>query len=557
MNLIKKPSFHFGYYRPWNKGENYFESWLNYNRDNQRSEYVANMIVGGVREVNKENISCLKEINSTLSDGFSNIQNGLSDINFSLDVINDTLLSGFDDLKENQIKQIQISLITNLKLDDLKILSSFSDSAKERFQLIKEGLKFMSNVGINEEYYDDAYRCFSKVVDIKGTDYFSLFFLGYISTFSKEHLNPINAIDFYKKSLKYALIDDNNDSEIKILNDFYTKVDKKLSGKDLIDSLYLLLSQCYYLIDDSENALKNSLQISEKSFYTNFSFQLKYASRTNNNEKIEDIIKKIFNKYIENYEDVFGDFDVLKNLFALNTIKNIKNNIENSYALLVKNYQNSDEDYEIIQKLKIAFSKDNNIIEKKKIIDYYTEVLIEDEISKQIEFEKMMSVEINEIITIYNQYIELKENYNSSKSELSNRVVQLKKNSDLGENIMFNYLKYYIILSILIVAYVFYKYNIATAIGYNIVIIICEVIVFFVGLFLSSIIGSVSDNVIDNKIKQTEKSSKNLSKSNEEIFNKFEKEIKEKKNNLQYYLDKHMTYKYSKNYQQRLNNFKL
>ena len=257
MNLIKKPSFHFGYYRPWNKGENYYESWLNYNRDNQRSEYIANMIVGGVREVNKENISCLKDINTTLGDGFSNIQNGLSDINFSLDVMNDTLESGFDDLKENQIKQIQISLITNLKLDDLKILSSFSDSAKERFQLIKEGLKFMSNVGINEEYYDDAYRCFSKVVDIKGTDYFSLFFLGYISTFSKEHLNPNNAIDFYKKSLKYALIDDNNDSEIKILNDFYTKVDEKLSGKDLIDSLYLLLSQCYYLIDDSENALKN------------------------------------------------------------------------------------------------------------------------------------------------------------------------------------------------------------------------------------------------------------------------------------------------------------
>jgi hypothetical protein len=145
----------------------------------------------------------------------------------------------------------------------------------------------------------------------------------------------------------------------------------------------------------------------------------------------------------------------------------------------------------------------------------------------------------------------------ASKSELSNRVVQLKKNSNLGENIMFNYLKYYIILSILIVVYVFYKYNIGTAIGYNIVIIICEVIVFFVGLFLSSIIGSVSENVIDNKIKKTERSSKNLSKSNEEILNKFEKEINDKKKNLQYFIDKHISYKYSKSYQQKLKDLKL
>ncbi len=555
MNLVKKPSFHFGYYRPWNKGADYYESWLDYNRDNQRSQYVASMIVGGVKEVNKENISCLKEINSTLGNGFNAIQSGLSEIDGTLQIINDTLETGFYDLKENQIKQIQLSIATNILLEDIKTLISFSDSEKERFQFVREGLKFISNVNKDEDYYDDAFRCFSKAVELKVTDYFSLFYLGYISTFSKQHFNPNNAIEFFKKSLKYALIDDDN--EIKLLNDFYTKVDGKVSGINLIDSLYLLLSQCYYLIDDDENALKNSLLISKKSFINNFSYQLKYASRIDNKVNVENIVKKIFDNYIENYEDVFGEFDIINNLFTLNTIKNNVNGIENAYSLLVNKYQNSEEDYEIIKNLKSVLLKENNIIEKKKIIDYYNDNFIEDEISKQIEFEKMINIEINQIEIVYTEYIGLKESYNSQKSELINKVEKLNKTYDLGDDIFENYLKYYILLSILIVIYVFYEYDIATAIGYNIVIIICEIILFFIGLFLTKIISGSIETIAYSKIKTTEKKSNNLSKNNEEMLNKLQKEIKDKKDNSQYYIDKHKSYKYSKNYQHRLSNFKL
>jgi hypothetical protein len=555
MDIVKKPSFHFGYYRPWNKDANYFESWLDYNRDNQRSEYVASMIVGGVREINKENINCLREINSTLSDGFIEIQSGLNEIDGTLQIINDTLESGFYELKKNQIKQIQLSVATNILLEDIKTLISFSDSEKERYQFVREGLKFISNVNKDEDYYDDAYRCFSKAVELKSTDYFSLFFLGYISTFNEKHFNPSNAIEFFKKSLKYALIDD--DIEIKLLNDFYAKVDGKFSGINLIDSLYLLLSQCYYLIDDSENALKYSLQISEKSFVANFSYQLKYASRINNSEKIEHIVDNIFSKHIENYEDVFGEFDVINNLFTLNTIKNTINNIENAYSILIYKYKNSKEEYEIIQNLKSVLLKDNNVIEKKKIVNYFNDNLIKDEISKQIDFEKMMNSEIDEIEVIYTKYLGIKENYNSAKSELTNKVLKLRKNSDLIENILFNYIKYFIILSVLIVSYVFYKYDIGTAIGYNIVIIICEVILFFIGLFISSIIGRISESVIDGNIKDTEKKSTNLTKSNEAALNNYQKDIKNKKENLQYYIDKHISYNYSKIYQQRVSKIKI
>jgi hypothetical protein len=557
MGDIKKPQFNLYYYKKYNKGDDYYQSWIDYNKDNQRSEYVANMIVNGVKEVNKENISCLKEINSTLSDGFSNIQNELNDINLNLELVNDTLESGFYNLKVNQIKQIQISLTTNLKLDDLKILTSFSDSAKERFQLIKEGLKFMSNVGINEEYYDDAFRCFSKVVNIKDTDYFSLFFLGYISTFSKQHINPNNAIDYYKKSLKYALIDDNNDNEIKILNDFYTNVDEKLSGKCLIDSLYLLSAQCYYLIDDNENALKNALLISNNSFVNNFTFQLKYASRLNEKNEIIKIINRIFNEHIKDYENILCDIDVLNNLFTLNYLKDTIKDIEKSYNQLKDEYISSNENFEVIINIKNSIAVEVDTINKKILVDYYTNSFIEDEISKQIDFEKMMSSEINEIDGKYSDYIELKGNYHSAKSELTNKFVKLKKSSDIGGNIMYNYLKYYILLSVLIVIYVLFKYDIGTAIGYSIMIIICEIGIFFVGFFMTILIGNSLENGINDKINAAEKESKNLSKSNEEVLNNYEKDIKERKNNLQYYIDKHMSYKYSLPFQQRLNSINL
>jgi hypothetical protein len=548
MDLIKKPSFTFGYYRPWNKDADFVESWLDYNKDNQRSQYVTGMIINGVKEVNKENINCLNQINSNLSQGFNAIQNELSDINNTLEI-------GFYELNKNQIKEIQLTIATNILLEEVKILNSLSDSEKERFQFVRDGLKFISNVNKDSEYYDDAFRCFSKAVELKITDYLSLFFLGYISTFSKKHFNPNNAIEFFKKGLKYAVIDDGN--EIKVLNDFYTKIDGQLSGMNLIDSMHLLLSQCYYLANDIEQALKFSLEISENSFIKNFTSQLKYASRIKDSVKIESIVNKIFDKNIENYEDVLCDFDVLNNIYTLNTIKNIINNIEIKYDQLKQKYQNSEDSYEIIQVINSEFQKENNVINKKRIINFYTEDYINSEISKQIEFEKNMNSDTIEIGSIYSEYLEIKNKFNSSKSEINNKALRLRGFSDLGENIVLYYTISYIAISILIVIYVFYNYPVATAIGYNIVIIICEIILYFIGLFLSGIIGTITNGVVDFKLKNIESKSKNITESNEVKLKQLEKDLKDKKSSLKYYIDKHQSYQYSKPYEQKINKIKI
>jgi len=556
MSNISKPSFFFGYYRPWNKNANWYESWLDYNRDNQRSQYVSQMIVSGIREVNTDNINCLREINSTIGIGFQNLQSELQTIDDSLITINSTLEEGFYDLKQNQIKQIQLAVATNILLVDIKTLITFSDSEKERYESIREGLKFIANVQRDDDYYDDAFRSFSKAVDLKPTDYFSLLFLGYICLFSRKHFNPDNAVEYIRKTLKYALIDDNND--IKVLNDFYAKIDEGFSGVNLINSAYLLLAQCYYLIGDFENALKNSLLVTEDSFPNNFIFQLKYASRANDEKCIMSITDKIFKNYLQNFEEVFNELDVINNLFALNYFSKIIKEIEASYLKLKSAYENYDENYEITNKLKGIFSKNLSIIERKKIIDTYNQNVVDSEIVKQIDFEKFVNGELSIIESNYSEYLQLKENDNFAKNQFQSKINSLT-NSRHSIRDYFNYIMIgYIILSILVVVYIFIKNDsIATAIGQNIVVIIVEVVIGFIIYVLFSLFGAGIEKILEHRISNTKKVENKIIYQSDRNRKSLIADIKEAKRNLEYHIKQSSKYDYSKTYMERIKNIRF
>lgn len=554
MLKVSKPSFYFGYYRPWDKNTNLYESWLDYNRDNQRSDYVSKMIVNGIKGVNAENINHLKDINSTLGNGFQTLQSELQSIDDSLTIINSTLDEGFYDLKQNQIKQIQLTVATNIILSDIKTLISFSDSEKERLESIREGLKFIANVQRDEDYYEDAFRCFNKAVELKPSDYFSLFFLGYILTFSRNHIDPIRAIDFFKKSLKYSLIDDNND--IKLLNDFYTKVENNLSGIDLIDSSYLLISQCQYLIGDFENALNYSLKISEKSFLKNFTYQLKYASRFDDKNQITRITEKIFDNNIDNYEDVFTEIDVVNNVFTLNYFKYKINGIKNSFINLKNKYENYDENFEIIFDIKKVLPTANSIIEKKKLNDSYTDSKIDSEISKQIEFEKFAEDTVSRIENLYTDYTNSRNEFRAKLNEVSDKKERLKK-FEL-EDYWVKILVTYIILCVLSLVYIFISTDGAAKIIANIIMtIIAEVVLFFILNFLSLLILSIIQKIFDSKIDSTLKVEKNLSSSADSIKTNLAKTIKSEKDNFLYFFNNHKNYQYSKKYLDRINKIQV
>lgn len=551
MPKINKPSFYFGYHRPWNKNFNWYESWLDYNRDNQRSEYVSQMIVSGIKEVNAENINCLSEINSTLSSGFQSLQSELKSIDDSLFFINSTLEEGFYDLKQNQIKQIQLTVATNILLVDIKTLISFSDSEKERYESIREGLKFIANVQRDEDYFDDAFRLFSKAIELKPTDYFSFFFLGYVSLFSEKHFDPNKAIEFFKKTLKYALIDDNND--IKLLNDFYSKVDDGVSGINLINSTYLLLAQSYYLIGDFDNALKSSLSVSEDSFSNNFTIQLKYAARVNDERNIMIISDKIFNNYLTNYEEVFTEIDIINSLFTLNYLKKSITNIETSFLKLKAKCNYHEDNFEIIKKLKGLLKKSLSVIEKKKVIDTYNENIIDFEISKQIDFEKYVKEELSKIESIYSEYLEVKKNHNSTKGQIQSKINALTESRNNIQD-YFNYVMIgYIILSILVIVYIFLKNeSVATAIGQNIVVVIVEVIVGVVLRVMFTLFGAALERILEYRISKKRKIENKIiyhSKTNRKTL---VENINELKKNLEYHLQENIRYDYAKVYVDRL-----
>ena len=554
MLQVSKPSFYFGYYRPWNKNTNLYESWLDYNRDNQRSDYVSKMIVNGIKDVNAENINHLKDINSTLGNGFQTLQSELQSIDDSLTIINSTLDEGFYDLKQNQIKQIQLTVATNIILSDIKTLISFSDSEKERLESVREGLKFIANVQRDEDYYEDAFRCFNKAVELKPSDYFSLFFLGYIFTFSRNHIDPIRAIEFFKKSLKYSLIDDNND--IKLLNDFYAKVDNNLIGINLIDSSYLLVSQCQYLIGDFENALTYSLKITEKSFLNNFTYQLKYASRLDDKNQITHIIEKIFDNNIDNYEDVFTEIDVVNNVFTLNYFKSKINGINNSFFNLKNKYENYDEDFEIIFDIKKLLPTAKSIIEKKKLNDSYTDSKIDSEISKQIEFEKFAEDTVNRIESLYTDYTNSRNEFRAKLNEVSDKKERLKKFD--AEDYWVKILVTYIILCVLSLVYIFISTDGAAKIIANIIMtIIAEVVIFFIFNFLSLSILSLIEKIFDSKINSTLKVEKNLSSSAGALKTNLSKTIKSEIENLFYFINNYKSYHYSKRYFDRISKIKV
>ena len=412
INMANTPSFFFGYWRPWKKNSDVVNSWLDFNKDNQKSQYLANLITTGVKSIDKEQISLLKEINKNIGDNLQNISNDLQNIQ-------QLLYKGFVKVAENQEKQIQIALASNLILNNIQELLKIPDSEKERFTNIKGGLNFIANVNKDETYFDDAKDCFSNAVNIRKHDYISLFYLGYIYLYSSQSFDLNAAINYFELALKYAIIDNYN--EINTINKYYIPDFNKGSNKDFISSIYILLSQCHYLNDEDEKAINYTILAKKKAKESALIPLLKYASRANKKNLIDETIDEIFDSRLQNFEYCFNEIDILSNSYTLKGILERTNKINTDFEIFKEKYSSVDNTFKIHIEIKSKILNQNNtIMQKLEILKEYPELKI---IQRENEESKILSKKKEEVKAKKQQALVLLD----FKKTLINKLVQTEE----------------------------------------------------------------------------------------------------------------------------------
>lgn len=196
-----KPSFVFGYWRPWAESSNLFESYLDYVKDVQLVKYGADTVGQYITQASKEQVNAINKLGKAIGRGFDVLSNQMSDINENLIFINRNL----DVLTEQQN-------LSNLLLQNIAELLRVPDSEKERQHSIELGLKFFVNASKDSDLFADALEELLKAESLMKQDYFVLHRIGYIYLYAEKLINPEKALDYFIRSAKYAIIETDNNA---------------------------------------------------------------------------------------------------------------------------------------------------------------------------------------------------------------------------------------------------------------------------------------------------------------------------------------------------------
>lgn len=88
-NIIpSKPSFVFGYWRPWKENSSFFDSYLDYSRDTSLVKYGADTVGQYISQASKEQVHAINQLGQAIGRGMNVLSNQMSDINESLVFLN-------------------------------------------------------------------------------------------------------------------------------------------------------------------------------------------------------------------------------------------------------------------------------------------------------------------------------------------------------------------------------------------------------------------------------------------------------------------------------------
>jgi hypothetical protein len=303
----QKPSFVFGYWRPWNEKSNLFESYLDYVKDVSLVKYGADIVGGYIEDASKKQIEVMKY-------GFSEINTNLSFVNKKLDIL---------------IEQQKLS-VTLLK--DISNLLKIPDSEKERFNYITNGIKHFTNAKTNDELYDDALSNFSKALEIKNDDFFVLFYMGCIYLYVKNHINPKIAFDYFLNSAKYA--------EAELLS-FQGPSKKNHDLKIISSTAYEKLAFCSYILGDFQNAevfQKKGTLINRTP--ENLFFLAKYQVRNNNTKECINNLKSAIQLKKEIFLAIYSEIDLINENAVSILLSNLESKLDSKILSLIEEAKN-------------------------------------------------------------------------------------------------------------------------------------------------------------------------------------------------------------------------
>lgn len=210
-----KPSFLFGYYRPWKgSGANLIDSYLDYSRDTALVKYGADTVGKYIKQASKEQVQAIDQLGQKLGRGLKDqakaidhlgksIEQGMHALYDQMESVNANLTF----LNRNLDVQIEQQRLTNVLLENIAELLRVPDSEKVRHHSIELGLKFFINAAKDPDLFTDALEELLKAESLMKQDYFVLHRIGCIYLYVEKHMDVEKSIEYFSRAAKYASIE--------------------------------------------------------------------------------------------------------------------------------------------------------------------------------------------------------------------------------------------------------------------------------------------------------------------------------------------------------------
>ena len=357
-----KPSFVFGYWRPWKENSNVIDSYLDYVKDTSLVKYGADTVGTYINQASQEQIQAINKLGVSIGRGINILSEKMTEINSNLFLLN-----------RNFEIQIQQQKLTNLLLENIDELLKIPDSEKERQLFIERGLQYFVNASKNKDLYSDALKYFLKAEEIFEEDYFVLHIVGYIYLFVLEHIDPEKALNYFDRAAKYSSIESDKDM-IRLQNILANNVNSMNSTKKIgllaSDSYEKAAFAAYILgrIDTAVDYQNKSLKLNNSN-YNRFLLG-KYQCRKGDIKKAVINIEKCIDNEPNYVLAVFKEIDLVNESAVIEMITNKNDEIDLKINQLSKKIEVSD-----AKKLKSNIKKLNELLNKPyelKVAEYVT-----------------------------------------------------------------------------------------------------------------------------------------------------------------------------------------
>ncbi len=243
-----KPSFVFGYWRPWKEDSNLIDSYLDYAKDVSLVKYGADTVGKYISQASKEQVYAINNLGEKIGAGINVISDKMDSGIAELSSISNklsTISSELSFLNYNTNILIEQQKLSNLILQNISELLRVPDSEKERQLAIELGIKFFVNAQKDADLFDDSLEEFLKAESLMKQDYFVLHRIGLIYMHSIKHINAEKALDYFTKAAKYASVESDpkamrlinilnkNESQSETEQDSYELIMKSVGRKKL------------------------------------------------------------------------------------------------------------------------------------------------------------------------------------------------------------------------------------------------------------------------------------------------------------------------------------